>query len=697
VSTIQGWSIEAAINASGPVIGSSFRDLFNPSGRKRAQASKILYTSSEPRAIDTQAPTSVRMTIVADSAPTRLEVVRPDGSVIPVSAQDSTTYVATFSAEQALAGYKSGDDHNFVGYLDVYDGSTRVFRGNLFVNVRDQTMPDVAITRNAADVQSSLHVVNIRQDAVGPTAPVPVEAIKTFYRSFADVFDFLAVVHAVSYFDNETFTPVRNDTRGLGLSLFDQSAVYGSAGRLQGIINLPIDSFFDLAEKGALHEIGHRFAKYLQLPALTPGGPHWPISDLAYGIMGFSIPPSGEGGDFPFELISQPGGDYLVHQTTVATAYNDLELYLMGLIPPDAVGSHFVFDNQDQNSQLRDGGVLRGPVTRVTVADVIARDGARSPGVADAQKSFRVGTLVLSAGRLLTASEMAFFDYMAARGEAMSPLTYTSGLARGTTLPFYLATGKRASLTTRMVGGPSVALTVSTGGSGAGSVTSSPGGISCGSICLAPFEVGSKVTLTAAATSTSTFAGWSGACSGTVVTCNVALDGAKSVQATFAKPSVTLTVRTVGSGAGSVTSTPTGITCGSVCSAPFEAGSKVALIATATPTSRFAGWSGDCSGKVVACDLALDGPKSVQATFVKTTARIAVSVAGKGRVLSLPRGIACPSLCAASYRVGSQVVLRATASKGWRFVRWQGACKGVGTCTLHVVANAVVRATFRRA
>jgi len=50
----------------------------------------------------------------------------------------------------------------------------------------------------------------------------------------------------------------------------------------------------------------------------------------------------------------------------------------------------------------------------------------------------------------LTAEEMAFFDYMAGRGAARTELTYTSGFSRGLTKPFYLATGGRAALKTRM-------------------------------------------------------------------------------------------------------------------------------------------------------------------------------------------------------------------------------------------------------
>ena len=35
---------------------------------------------------------------------------------------------------------------------------------------------------------------------------------------------------------------------------------------------------------------------------------------------------------------------------------------------------------------------------------------------------------------------MALLDYFAARGESTTPLPFTSGLARGTTKPFFVAT-----------------------------------------------------------------------------------------------------------------------------------------------------------------------------------------------------------------------------------------------------------------
>lgn len=75
-------------------------------------------------------------------------------------------------------------------------------------------------------------------------------------------------------------------------------------------------------------------------------------------------------------------------------------------------------------------------------------------------------------------------------------------------------------------------LTVSLAGTGAGTVTSSPAGISCGLVCAHSFAKGASMTLTAAPGGGSTFAGWSGACSG-AGTCNVTLGANAGVTALF--------------------------------------------------------------------------------------------------------------------------------------------------------------------
>jgi phospholipase C len=79
------------------------------------------------------------------------------------------------------------------------------------------------------------------------------------------------------------------------------------------------------------------------------------------------------------------------------------------------------------------------------------------------------------------------------------------------------------------------ALTVTTAGAGSGTVTSSPAGINCGpanaGACSYAFPPGTAVTLSATPATYNTFAGWSGACTGT--TCAITVSGATAVTATF--------------------------------------------------------------------------------------------------------------------------------------------------------------------
>jgi endoglucanase len=84
-------------------------------------------------------------------------------------------------------------------------------------------------------------------------------------------------------------------------------------------------------------------------------------------------------------------------------------------------------------------------------------------------------------------------------------------------------------------------LTVTKAGAGNGTVTSSPAGIACGGDCTETYASGTSVALTAAPVAGSTFAGWSGACTG-AGGCTVSMTAARSVTATFngATPAVTI-------------------------------------------------------------------------------------------------------------------------------------------------------------
>jgi hypothetical protein len=75
---------------------------------------------------------------------------------------------------------------------------------------------------------------------------------------------------------------------------------------------------------------------------------------------------------------------------------------------------------------------------------------------------------------------------------------------------------------------------------------------------------------------------------------------------------------------------------------------------------------------------------------------LTASVAGKGKIVSSPAGLSCPSRCVAQFAADATVTLRALPAKGYRLSGWTGACKGRAGCSVTLNADAKVRATFKR-
>ena len=155
-------------------------------------------------------------------------------------------------------------------------------------------------------------------------------------------------------------------------------------------------------------------------------------------------------------------------------------------------------------------------------------------------------------------------------------------------------------------------LTVSVAAAGDGTVTSSPQGINCPAMCTAKFAANASVQLTATPSQNDFFANWSGSCSGTSA-CTVAMTADRSVSATF-NPGEQLSVTMSGSGSGTVTSNPPGISCPTTCSAVFPQNSQVTLTETPGSDAVFSFWSGACTG-AANCDVTLSTADSVTADF----------------------------------------------------------------------------------
>ncbi|MBB1124807.1 InlB B-repeat-containing protein [Thiospirillum jenense] len=153
------------------------------------------------------------------------------------------------------------------------------------------------------------------------------------------------------------------------------------------------------------------------------------------------------------------------------------------------------------------------------------------------------------------------------------------------------------------------------------------------------------------------------------------------------------------SNAGTITSSPYGVNCGSDCNERYANNTQVTLTALAENGWRFTGWSGGgCSGTGT-CIVTMDAAKSVDATFsaAPQTYALSVSVNGNGGKVS-GTGIACPGDCGESYASGTPVMLGAETTGTTTFTNWSGDCSGnLTTCTVTMDAIKNVTANFQAA
>ncbi|MFZ4789378.1 MAG: InlB B-repeat-containing protein [Candidatus Competibacteraceae bacterium] len=210
-------------------------------------------------------------------------------------------------------------------------------------------------------------------------------------------------------------------------------------------------------------------------------------------------------------------------------------------------------------------------------------------------------------------------------------------------------------------------------------------GLNCGPTYTASYTLNTVVLLTAKEAPGSAFAGWVGVCTvnpANLRQCTATMNVTKTVQTRFnttTPGTTTLSVYKTGAELGTVVSTappPVGkVNCGLTCVANFPATATVALTATATAGSSFAGWIG-CTPVATnprQCTVPMNIARIVKAAFTRPV--LTVAKVGSGWVTSVPTGINCGGpvpVCAAPYNLNTPVTLTAIPGLGQRLKSWTG-------------------------
>jgi hypothetical protein len=188
------------------------------------------------------------------------------------------------------------------------------------------------------------------------------------------------------------------------------------------------------------HEMGHRWAAFVSAKVgdeTIPLGPtHWArglqavvpfpyVRPTEASIMGGGVWLDNFDGTY-----TQLDDDYYVP----ATGFSYLDLYLMGLISPAEVPDFFLLRNLVPAGKDASGHpIFKADRTKVTIQDVIAAEGPRTPGVDESQRKFNTGMVMVVQHGAQPSREL---------------IARTNGIRLQWMEYFSITTGRRAFMTT---------------------------------------------------------------------------------------------------------------------------------------------------------------------------------------------------------------------------------------------------------
>ncbi len=285
-----------------------------------------------------------------------------------------------------------------------------------------------------------------------------VALMQRFYQSFDDVFFqtvfFTNFVQTMAGFANEL--NISNDVTGIGLSIFDNSVLYGSSGVLESRCNMnrmgvwPIDPTSRFFGKGNNfltimgQEAGHRWGAFMRFMddqgqvsnmILGRSDAHWSYYvDVDHSSL--------EGGNWAVD-----GAQYRC--PTQIDYFSAFDEYTFGLRTPEEVSPTFYVSSPSNDlpgarsvgTPLQNASAFGVPIP-VTIESIIAAEGPRTPLPNVEEKDLRQGfILVLQNGTTATQQQLDQIAGFRAAWEPYFELSCSGRMTLNTRLEQSLTTG----------------------------------------------------------------------------------------------------------------------------------------------------------------------------------------------------------------------------------------------------------------
>lgn len=239
-----------------------------------------------------------------------------------------------------------------------------------------------------------------------------VAVARKFYATHPDDYQQLVIYTSRSLIESGTFSyelTVKNGDAGIGAAVQDLSANFGSAGRLESVVDMDVISKYPddlnlrfLGEDSALsvlaHEVGHRWlaqARFRDGAAVS-------TELLGRDQVHWSFFMDSDGSFLEGNDISDLGGGAF-RTAGASLRYSALDQYLMGLRDASEVAPFYFVrqpagTNTDVGRDPRTGVSFTGTRKDVAIGDVVAALGPRNPAPAPAARPFRQAFVFVAVG-----------------------------------------------------------------------------------------------------------------------------------------------------------------------------------------------------------------------------------------------------------------------------------------------------------